>query len=76
MNARSRFTESPVESDRHSWGKKENFLLKTERECLRCGMVKVTRHEPGVLPWVEFYRNGEEKIVCNKTPPCPGRKSS
>lgn len=55
---------------RHRWGARTVFQFKTERECLRgCGIVKVTRHEPGQLPWQEFWR-GLDKIECEGTPPC------
>lgn len=46
---------------------------KTERVCDRCGMVKVTRHEPTSFPphWIEWWR-GLEKVGTGKTPVCVG----
>jgi hypothetical protein len=46
---------------RHVWGEAQRFPYKTERQCCRCGLVKVTRHEPSAWPpnWTEFWRDGE-----------------
>jgi hypothetical protein len=43
----------------------------TTRTCVRCGMLKITRHEPGNFPphWVEFERDGF-KIGGASTPVC------
>jgi hypothetical protein len=60
---------------RHSWGEPMRFQHKTERECRRCGMVKVTRHQTFENVWTEFWRNGEEKIEGKGTPVCTGRKT-
>lgn len=54
---------------RHSWGEPVRFPYKTERTCNRCHICKVTRHEPGVQPWLEFYR-GMEKLSVDRTPAC------
>jgi hypothetical protein len=56
---------------RHKWGEPLRFRLKTERQCEHCDIVKVTRHEPGERPWVEFYR-GLDRIITdnNRTPAC------
>jgi hypothetical protein len=56
-------------STRHRWGKPERFPFKTERECSRCDMVKVTRHEAEI--WTEFWEDGE-RVAVGKTPPCSG----
>jgi hypothetical protein len=57
-------------SRRHRWGEPIRFERKTERACIHCGIVKVTRHEPGAgFPWVEYWR-GLERILLNGTPPC------
>lgn len=56
-------------STRHRWGEPDRLQFKTERECTRCGLVKVTRHEPGVLPWVEFWR-ACERVPGDGMPPC------
>lgn len=57
---------------RHSWGEPVRYQFKTERCCLLCGTVKVTRHEPDRHPWLEFWR-GLERIKCESTPPCTGK---
>lgn len=54
---------------RHSWGEPVRFPYKTERTCNRCGLIKVTRHEPGEQPWLEFYR-GLDKLKVERTPAC------
>ncbi|MCB1499734.1 MAG: hypothetical protein KDK07_08065 [Bauldia sp.] len=61
-------------SARHRWGEAERpTRFKTERQCVKCGLVKVTRHEntggPGETHWTEFWR-GLERIECEATPPC------
>lgn len=62
---------------RHRWGDPVRFPYKTERSYVvpGCGIVKVTRHEPGEHPWLEFYRGGE-RIQCDRTPECKGEKSA
>lgn len=62
---------APAKVGRHRWGEPVRFPYKTERTCVACGVVKVTRHEPGEQPWLEFYR-GLERIPCERTPPCKG----
>jgi hypothetical protein len=62
-------------SSRHSWGEPVRFSHKTERECRRCGMVKVTRHEadgPRDVHWIEWWRD-EDQIASDRTPPCDAR---
>lgn len=57
---------------RHRWGEPQYFPHKTERVCLKCGIVKVARHEsegPRDLHWPEFWR-GLDQIATDKTPPC------
>lgn len=54
---------------RHRWDDPVRFQYKTECECTVCHIVKVTRHEPGEQPWLEFYRDGE-RIWCERTPEC------
>ncbi|MDP2410372.1 MAG: hypothetical protein Q8M26_08805 [Pseudolabrys sp.] len=54
---------------RHKWGEAKRFPYKTEVSCERCQIVKVTRHEPSVRPWLEFYRDGE-RVNCERTPVC------
>jgi hypothetical protein len=57
---------------RHRWGEPVRFPFKTERECLACGIVKVTRHEsegPRDFHWQEFWRDGDQ-LPADKTPAC------
>lgn len=56
-------------SPRHSWCDPVRFLRasKTERECEKCGLVKVTRH--GAFTRTEFYR-GLDLIEGKGTPAC------
>lgn len=57
---------------KHRWGEPRRFLHKTERECLHCGLVKVTRHEsdgPRDVRWTEFYR-GLDQVDATGTPAC------
>lgn len=62
-------------STRHRWpdsGRVE-FYLKTERQCPRCGMVRVTKHDnPHSRPWTEWWRDAEQ-IKSDATPPCDAR---
>ena len=56
---------------RHRWPKDgTTFPYKTERECLQCGLVKVTRHE-GNSHWTEFWR-GLDRVPNpdGRVPPC------
>lgn len=57
---------------RHSWGAPDRFPNKTERVCVHCGVVRVTRHE-GVRHWTEFWR-GLERVASDghgwRTPAC------
>ena len=46
---------------RHRWSAPNRpSRFKTERECQRCGLIKVTRHEgvggPGESYWTEWWR--------------------
>lgn len=63
-------TITPIgKAPRHRWGDASYFQYKTERACTVCNVVKVTRHEPGEHPWLEFWRDGE-RIPGDLTPPC------
>jgi hypothetical protein len=55
---------------RHSWGEAVRFQFKKERTCVVCDLTKVTRHELGEQPWLEFWR-GTERIISDRTPSCP-----
>jgi len=70
-------------SKRHRWGVGEQFWtkdrvpyhFKTERQCIRCGMVRVTQHETvGTREEhrVEFWLDLDQ-IEGNGTPLCDGR---
>jgi hypothetical protein len=59
---------------RHQWGDPNRFLYKTERVCLRCDLVKVTRHEPAST-WIEWWRDGE-RINAARTPGCVAAAAS
>ena len=61
---------------RHSWGAAERYPFKTERACVRCPAVKVTRHEPGQLPWQEYWLNdgtGAVRVAGTRAPPCAAK---
>lgn len=58
------------EGRRHQWGEAMRYEHSTTRMCLRCGLVKVTRHEPNVRPWVEFVRDCEPLGGSEGTPAC------
>lgn len=64
------------DSSRHRWAQKVEFPpYKSERQCIRCEMVLVSRHESeGGRPvhWKEFYRD-EERVHHDATPPCDAR---
>jgi hypothetical protein len=63
-------------STRHRWGEPVRFgTYKTERQCTRCEMVKVSRHEfdgGRDVHWIEWWRD-EERIHCDATPLCDAR---
>lgn len=57
---------------RHEWGQPERFAHKTERQCLKCGLLKVTRHEaegPRDVHWTEWWQ-GLDEIASRTTPSC------
>lgn len=58
---------------RHSWSDPYREAYATKRTCWNCGLMKITRHEPGIFPWVEYWREGERVRMDEygqKTPPC------
>lgn len=57
-------------TQRHQWSPPRRTEYRTERVCLKCGLVKVTRHEPGARPWQEFERRRELLRGASKTPEC------
>lgn len=62
-------------SQRHRWGEPVRFAHKTERECARCGLIKVTRHEAVGAHDVHFteWWQGLDKINSAVTPSCDAR---
>jgi hypothetical protein len=54
-------------NQRHSWGLPHRFEHKTERQCLNCRIVKVTRHE--AICWTEYWRD-LDRIECDRAPAC------
>lgn len=62
---------------RHQWALPVRFVHKTEQQCNRCALIKVTRHEyegGRDLYWTEFWRDMEKvEHDCGKTPPCEAR---
>jgi hypothetical protein len=60
-------------STRHKWGERVPFQFKTERQCVRCELVRVTRHDdPQGQPWIEWWRD-QVRIESDATPPCDAR---
>lgn len=64
-------------TSRHKWSAKLPFPLanKSERTCIRCDVVLVSRHEYQAgreIHWKEFWRDCEQ-IKCEATPPCDAR---
>ena len=63
---------STAPSTRHRWGERVPLPNRTNRHCQRCGLVRVTRHEPNEMPWIEWWRD-DARIRSELTPPCDGR---
>ena len=70
-------------STRHKWAdgvrhwtkEDPSYHFKTERECVRCGMVRATLHEPaGAFDAhsVEYW-HGLVQVHSELTPPCDSR---
>jgi hypothetical protein len=65
--------DEAVISTRHKWSARVALRFKTERQCSRCEMVRVTRHDnPQGRPWIEYWRDLEQ-ISCEATPLCDAR---
>jgi hypothetical protein len=65
-------------STRHRWGEKVIVVpfRKSERECIRCGVVRASRHEfenGRELHWKEFWRDLERVDKAGETPLCDAR---
>lgn len=61
---------------RHRWDEKQIFPHKTERQCLNCPIVKVSRHESEGgrdVYWTEFW-SGLDRIEGEGTPACETMK--
>jgi hypothetical protein len=68
MNARHRWSEPSRPTE-----------LRTERTCIRCGLVRATRHDAGrnAIPWIEFYEVGTGLLVEGRgTPACEGAREA
>jgi hypothetical protein len=54
---------------RHEWGAPQRFANKTERQCCRCGLVKVTKHEAEARPphWTEYWM-GAARVDDGRSP--------
>lgn len=66
-------TTAPVVKLRHSWSDPYREFYATKRHCWSCGLMKVTRHEPGILPWVEYWHDGVRIRMDEegrRVPPC------
>jgi hypothetical protein len=61
---------------RHRWGEPQRTAYETVRVCQRCGLERVTRHEPGQRPWVEFRAEGVTATGYHGTPPCVLRREA
>ena len=63
-------------STRHRWGTPGRLQHKSERQCSRCALVKVTRHEwenGRDLYWSEFWRDLDRVDKAGETPVCEAR---
>jgi hypothetical protein len=63
-------------STRHRWGTPGRLQHKFERQCSRCALVKVTRHEwenGRDLYWTEFWRDLDRVDKAGETPVCDAR---
>lgn len=57
---------------KHRWDKPiRPDLNTTRRACLKCPLIRITRHEDDNTPrhWIEWEREGR-KIEATKTPVC------
>lgn len=63
---------------RHKWREISRVPAKTERECIHCRLLKVSRHE-GNHHWIEWWKPQADgmpiEIRSNGTPPCEPVKS-
>ncbi len=61
-------------SMRHSWGEPNRLQFKTERQCLKCPIVKVTHHQsegPFERHWTEFWHAETLEMVAGADAPTP-----
>jgi hypothetical protein len=63
-------------STRHRWAQRQQISPhKSERQCMRCETVMVSRHESEAgrsVHWKEFWRD-QIRIRCEATPACDAR---
>lgn len=57
-------------STRHKWSAPRRDVYLTFRDCVRCGLIKITHHE-GHRPWISFERDGRH-VESAGTPACEG----
>lgn len=59
-------------SERHKWIERERLDDRTRRQCDKCGLWKITRHEPAARPqhWIEWYRADGSRVPGDATPAC------
>lgn len=58
---------------KHRWAKPVSpDLNNTFRTCIKCGLIRITRHEPDNWPphWTEFERDGAKVVSTKPTPKC------
>lgn len=58
---------------RHRWGEGVlvgEYLDRTERTCVHCGLVKITVHPPQGWPWREWRTREGKRWEGENTPPC------
>lgn len=64
-------------TERHKWVERNRVVDRTERQCMKCGLWKITRHERDADPphWVEWYR-GKIRVPGDLTPQCTGAQQA
>jgi hypothetical protein len=58
--------------ERHKWVERNRDHERTQRQCMRCGLWMITRHEPANFPphWTEWQRNGGKPFSAAQRPAC------
>lgn len=64
-------------SERHKWVERQRLFDRTNRQCMKCWLWKVTRHEPDARPqhWIEWYRPDGSRVPGDATPACSGAEA-